>query len=489
MSPLATIRRAIWTMRQFRASRLRPEAVRQLQDERLRALLLHAVEHSPFYREKYRGIDVRRCAITDLPTTTKAELMANFDRVVTDPAISRRGLEAFIDDPANVGELFLGKYPVCHTSGSQGQPMLVVQDPLVLDLLFAFQMTRGNVGYQRLGRLEAAARLFSPARIAVVISKRGFFPSAWVWEHLPKPMRPFVRLLYVQGNDPELIDKLNAFCPNILTTTPTTMDLLAVKADRLQLRGLRQVVTWSEVLVDGARERIEDTFRVPVLDTYGCGECLYLSNGCRTHRGAHLNADWAILEVTDETGRAVADGALGHKGLLTNLANFVQPMIRYEVGDRLAMATSPCDCGSRLPRIERIGGRSGEVFWVRSGEGYRTLSAYPFQHAFEFLRTVREWQATQADRNRIVVRFEMLPGQTLDVDRARSRLEERLALNGFGRELDIAFEVVPHLAIDPETGKFRRMVTRLGPPEAARPQPVAVSTAPRPVAVGRPQPA
>src|SRR5262245_46582839 len=91
MSPFATIRRAIWTMRQYRASRLRPEAVRRRQEERFRRLLLHAVERSPFYREKYRGIDVGRCAIADLPTTTKAELMANFDRVVTDPAVTRAG--------------------------------------------------------------------------------------------------------------------------------------------------------------------------------------------------------------------------------------------------------------------------------------------------------------------------------------------------------------------------------------------------------------
>jgi phenylacetate-CoA ligase len=492
MSLLATIRRSIWTMRQFRGSRLRPERLRQLQDERLRKLLRHAVDHSPFYREKYRGIDVARCALADLPTTTKAELMANFDRVVTDPAVTRAGLEKFIDDPANVGKLFLDKYPVCHTSGSQGQPMLVVQDPLVLDLLFAFQMTRGNVGYQRFGPLDAAARLFSPARIAVIISKPGFFPSAWVWQHLPVPMRPFVRLLYVQGNDPELIAKLNDFRPNILTTTPTTMDLLAVKADQLHLRGLRQVVTWSEVLHDAARQRIGEAFGVPIIDTYGSGECIFLSNGCRTHPGAHVNADWALLEVIDETGRPVPEGKLGHKALLTNLANFVQPLIRYEVGDRLAMATEPCSCGSRLPRIERIGGRSGDVFWVRSGGGYRTLSGYPFQHAFEFLREVREWQAVQIDRNRIVVRFEMLPDAALDAERARTRLNDRLAVNGFGPELEIAFEAVPRLAIDPVTGKFRRLVSLIGPPEDAKQSQSATPAVTRPVCgapLVHPQPA
>src|SRR5437762_2368013 len=53
MSPFATIRRSIWTLRQFGPSRLAPERLRQLQEERFRQLLRHAVERSPFYREKY----------------------------------------------------------------------------------------------------------------------------------------------------------------------------------------------------------------------------------------------------------------------------------------------------------------------------------------------------------------------------------------------------------------------------------------------------
>lgn len=493
MNPIATLRHSVWTMGQFRASRYPPDRLRRVRDERFRKLLRHAVAQSPFYRDKYRGIDVERCPPADLPPTTKAELMANFDRVVTDPAVTRAGLERFIDDPENVGRLFLGKYPVCHTSGSQGQPMLVVQDRLVLDLLFAFQMTRGNVGYRRRGVLEAAARVFSPARLAVVISKPGFFPSAWAWKHLPESMRPFLRTLYVAGNDPDLVAKLNDFRPTILTTTPTTMDTLAVKADRLRLDRLRQTVTWSETLTDAARDRIGRAFGVPVLDNYGCGECIYLSNGCPTHPGAHVNADWAALEVVDEAGRPAPDGTLGHRALLTNLANFVQPLIRYEVGDRLAMATGPCGCGSRLPRIERIGGRAGDVFWVRSGTGYRTLSAYPFQHAFEYLREVREWQATQEDRNRIRVRFEMLPGAALDAEKARTRLAERLALNGFGDELDVQFEVVPRLAIDPGTGKFRRLVSLVGPPADLPGGPAVPAAPPVPpaggVARGCPQPA
>jgi phenylacetate-coenzyme A ligase PaaK-like adenylate-forming protein len=460
---------SLWTLRQFGPSRASAEQVRAIQDRRLRKLLRFAAARSPFYRDRLRGLVLDRCPLDAIRPTNKAELMANFDRVVTDPSIRRSDLERFVDDPANVGRLYRDRYPVCHTSGSQGQPFLLVHDRLTLDLLFAFQMTRGNVGY-RVGPAEAARRLFDPGRLAVVISRPGFYPSAWAWKHLPAGLRPYVRLLYVSAGDPELMAKLATFRPTVLTSTPTTLDLLALRPDRPRFDSLKQVVTWSETLTDGVRERLLAAYRVPVLDTYGCGECLFLSNGCRTHPGAHVNADWAILEVVDAAGRPVPPGVMGHKAYLTNLANPVQPLIRYEVGDRLQMATTPCACGSRLPRIARIDGRVAEVFRIDTAAGPKVLSAYPFQHAFDHLRGVREWQAVQLDCRRVRVRFEVLPGASLDTRSAEARLRERLALAGFTDMPDVSFEVVPRLEADPATGKFRRMRPLVGGEKAAAAQ-------------------
>jgi phenylacetate-coenzyme A ligase PaaK-like adenylate-forming protein len=140
------------------------------------------------------------------------------------------------------------------------------------------------------------------------------------------------------------------------------------------------------------------------------------------------------------------------------LANRVQPLIRYELGDQLIMATEPCDCGSRLPRIERILGRAGDVFRIPVGSETKILSAYPFQHAFDFLRDVREWQAVHRGENRIDVRFELLSEGVFDEVRARRLLNERMQMAGFGDALAINFHVVPRLEADPRTGKFRRMV-------------------------------
>ncbi len=63
-----------------RSSRLEPERLAELQRRRLRALVRRAIDGSPFYREKYRGIDPERFALADLPPTNKAELMATSTR-------------------------------------------------------------------------------------------------------------------------------------------------------------------------------------------------------------------------------------------------------------------------------------------------------------------------------------------------------------------------------------------------------------------------
>lgn len=88
------------------------------QGERLRALLRHAVAHSPFYRESL-GADAPDRPLAELPTLPKATLMEHFDQVVTDPRLRRDELEAHLQGP-DPGQPFLGEYRVFTTSGSTG---------------------------------------------------------------------------------------------------------------------------------------------------------------------------------------------------------------------------------------------------------------------------------------------------------------------------------------------------------------------------------
>ena len=66
------------------------------QRSRLRALIAHACERSPFHARRLRGLDVGRLEVQDLaqlPTMTKAEMMANFDELLTDRRLDRARVE------------------------------------------------------------------------------------------------------------------------------------------------------------------------------------------------------------------------------------------------------------------------------------------------------------------------------------------------------------------------------------------------------------
>ncbi|MFZ4733103.1 MAG: phenylacetate--CoA ligase family protein [Pirellulales bacterium] len=429
----------------------------RLTARRLRRLLRFAGRRSRFYRRLYQGLDLRRVRLEDLPPVTKEMLREHFDDVLTDPSIDRAGVADFIANPANLGTWYRGRYAASHTSGSQGPPLFIVQDRAAIQLLFSMMSARANAG-TRPGPLEGIRRIRDPARIAVVALHRGFYPSSAAFEFMAEETRPFTRVEWFSIADPALIPKLSEFQPHSLVGYASVLESLALESDRLGLRHLRQIANSSEQLTSRARRRIEAAFGVPVVDHYGLGECLFLSDGCPTDGGAHVNTDWAILENVDDDHRPVPPGEPGRKVLVTNLANRVQPFIRYEVPDRVVMATEPCRCGSRLPRIARIEGRSAEALLITGADGrQRPLPGVAFHDAIDHLANVREWRATQTVADHVRLELELLPGASSHVD--TTALLGRLRANGLPEAITVGVEFVRGLGPDPRTGKMRRIVS------------------------------
>ncbi len=462
MSVRQTVRFAIAASRLGAVPRLHPARVRRMQERRLRRLLRFAGRHSPFYRERFRDADLSRASLATLPVTKKQELAENFERVVTDPRVTAAEVERFLASPENLGRWFHGRYGVSRTSGSQGQPLAIVQDRRALELLFGIMSARGSV--RRPTPLEGLRRLRSPTRVAIVASQRGFYPSGAAFEFMPELAGAFVHVERLATQQPDLFQRLNEFQPNVLVGYASVLDALAWRRHELRLTELRQIANSSEQLTPRIRRHIEEAFGVPLLDHYATGECLFLSDGCPTHGGAHLNSDWAILEVVDREYQPVPPGQLGEKVLITNLANYVQPFIRYEVDDRIVLATQPCDCGSRLPRIERIEGRSGEVFWTRDASGYRMLSGVLFHAATDAIACVREWQAVQTQRNQIELQLQLTGDTSISLVEARALLLAKLHEFGLPHEVAVEIRLVRHIPCDPATGKLRRMISKVGQP-------------------------
>jgi phenylacetate-CoA ligase len=122
------------------------------------------------------------------------------------------------------------------------------------------------------------------------------------------------------------------------------------------------------------RHGIESAFGCPVHNSYGASEFLALASPCG-HGRMHLNIDWFILEPVDEHGRPVPPGQPSATTLLTNLANRVQPVIRYDIGDRIVLQAERCECGSHLPVVE-VQGRSDDTLQL-AGTRRRRVPVLP----------------------------------------------------------------------------------------------------------------
>lgn len=357
------------------ASHAGAEALAGRRARRLADLLASAARHSPLYRRLLDGCDPASLHLDDMPVMRKAELMGQFDEWVADPDLSIVALRRFVADGTRIAEPFLGRYVVWESSGSTGEPGIFVQDVAAMAAYDALEALRRPV-------LRPLQRLMDPwslgERIAFVGAIGGHFASTVSIERLRR-LNPALsgRLHMVSFLQPidAMVAQLNAIAPTVIATYPSAAVLLAEEHMGGRLRASpREVWTGGEDLSAAKREFVRQAFGCPVANNYGASEFLPLASECE--RGfLHLNSDWVILESVDDRGQAVPDGQAGATTLLTNLANHVQPLIRYDLGDRVTRHAHACACGSPLPVIE-VQGRSDDT--LRLGRaGSRAVSVLP----------------------------------------------------------------------------------------------------------------
>ncbi len=102
-----------------------------------------------------------------LPHVTKPQLMANFDRVVTDPRVRCTEVEGFLADPAHLGEPYLGRYMAWTTSGMTGHPGIFVHDERAWMIYKVLGATRGLLRWLGPpGQAPGQGRLARPGQAA-----------------------------------------------------------------------------------------------------------------------------------------------------------------------------------------------------------------------------------------------------------------------------------------------------------------------------------
>jgi phenylacetate-CoA ligase len=448
-----------------RAKRGEVPALARRRNARLAALVSHARTSSPFYRELYRGLPAEDVPLRDLPPVTKPQLMAHFDDWVTDPAITRSDLEAFVADPSLVGTRYRGRYFACTSSGTTGHPGLFVHDQAAVSCYRA-------QGVRIVGTVLDARRLLAMLRrgirAAVVVGTGGHFAGV-VWleseRRRSRGRRRAFRLFSVQQPLETLVQALNAFDPALLVGYPSALELLAGEQDagRLHIRPLL-VESSGESLGDPAH--LAAALDAEVHNVYAASEFSPIALDCP--RGwLHVNSDWVILEPVEADYRPTPAGQPSHTVLLTNLANRVQPLIRYDLGDSVTAKPGPCECGNPLPAV-RVAGRHDDVLHLENASG-GTVSVLPLAITapVDDAPGVHRCQLVQSGPATLRVRLLLEPGAAGDAvwQDVAAKLAGFLAAQGLANVELVRAEEAPDQT--GASGKFHQVIALKPPPGSA----------------------
>lgn len=449
----------------YRTARAGQAGVTRRQQQRLREIVAYARAHSPYYNRLYRDVPEPLSGIGQLPVTTKAELMNHFNDWVTDQTVTRAKVELFLADPGNVGRDFLGRYVVCTTSGATGIPAILLHDHTAL-------VVYNVLGYVR----SLPAALLSPRKVWRLLRGRGRLAAVFVTgghflgnTMMARRIRKMAwrgrmqRLFSAMAPVPELVSDLNAFQPVVLGGYPSALVTLAheQQAGRLHISPTL-INAAGETLSTANRQLIGTAFGCRVGNYYGSSEAVGLTYECAAQR-LHVNSDWYILEPVDEHNRPVPAGQLSDGVLVTNLANRIQPIIRYQMSDRVAIDPDPCTCGSPFPSIDVVG-RTDDILVFPTPAG-KDVQVLPLAIATVAEETpgIANCQLIQRAPSTLTVRLRV---ENPDNEEAVwAALRKRLAafLSAHGATAVTIEKADEPPALHPRSGKFRQVYSELTP--------------------------
>lgn len=167
----------------------------------------------------------------------------------------------------------------------------------------------------------------------------------------------------------EHVERLNAYQPTILVAPASMLLELAkqVQAENLQIAASK-VVSVAEILEEPDRQRIQAGFGLKMVDQVYQATEGFLACSC-AYGNLHLNEDIVHVDKRYLDDRRFYP-------IITDFKRTSQPIFQYELNDILVENPEPCPCGSVFTRIDRIEGRSDDIFIFENAAG-QSVEVFP----------------------------------------------------------------------------------------------------------------
>lgn len=325
----------------------------KIQVERLRKTLSQAA-HSPYYGELFRKLHLtpekidRVEQIRELPFTTKQDLRDHYPYgFLTLPKRDIIRLHSSSGTTGNPTVIFHNRHDISSWANLMARSLFCagVRDTDVFQNIVGYGLFTGGLGFQygieRLGALSIPAGAGNSQRQIKLMRDYG----TTVIHAIPSYLGRLYEVFQAEGLDPQRDTEL------------------------------RLLVIGAEPHTEEQRRRIEEMFGVKAFNSFGLSEM----NGpgvafeCEYQSGLHIWEDAYVVEIVDpQTLQPVADGEYGEL-VMTTLDREGMPLVRYRTRDITRILPGDCPCGRTHRRIDRITGRSDDMFIIKG------CNVYPMQ--------------------------------------------------------------------------------------------------------------
>ncbi len=400
----------------------------KLQRRELTRLLDYAYQNTDYYKELFDKLDLRP---TDIKRVNELEKLP----ILTKEEI-KKNTQAFVSKKFKKRHLFK-----IYTSGTTGSPLTVFCDLASRRKNYAFfnRVRRWRGTRVRDKRVTFYGRVIIPPAQEV--------PPFWRYD-IAENNFLFCSYHMSPANLPYYYEKVRGIQPAEIRGYPSSLYNLAqyMLEHRLSDIHPKAVFTTAETLFEPIREVIETAFKCKITDTYGCTEMGFYITQCE-YGTYHAHPEYGIVEVLDDNGKR-KKGEAGHL-VCTSFINYAMPLIRYKVGDTIAVKDKECRCKRHFPVIDEIVGRTDDI--IVTPEGRRIGRLDPI---FKGGLGIKEAQIIQTGQGEIVMRVVKNERYSpRDVEFLSDQLRKRV-----GDSMKIRFEFVPEIKKE-KNGKFKSVIS------------------------------
>ncbi|WGL58524.1 hypothetical protein QEJ31_08220 [Pigmentibacter sp. JX0631] len=299
------------------------------QKRKFNNIVKYAYNNSTFYQKKFleKGINlekIEKLNIEDFPVTSKRDFIKNISNIYTDKYVSNEEVMKFIHDENNSKLRFKENYICFTTSGSLGEklPIIIHFKDFLTFILTMF--------YYNSKPLKFILGL--KTKVAILGMTQGRSAAVTLIKNLSKKIYTTKEISIILPLN-EIINELNNFMPDQVVSYPGVFLSLIEekKLGRLKIKP-KKIILSGEVLTDENYQKIQLVFDCEVVNSYGASECFAIAIKNSSYKDYRTFMNMCLIEILDINDKPVKNGELG-KVVITNLYNFGQPFIRYDIGD------------------------------------------------------------------------------------------------------------------------------------------------------------